>query len=51
MLKYDFENIDFAIFKEVVHNFCRSDNDMIYWKNAYFQYIHAQFDQKISNGL
>ena len=29
MLKIDFESTDFAIFEEVVHNFGRSDNDMI----------------------
>ena len=29
MLKYDFESRNFAIFKEVVHNFGRSDDDMI----------------------
>ena len=30
MLKNDFESTDFAIFGEVVHNFGRSDDDMIY---------------------
>ena len=28
-LKDDFESQNFAIFEEVVHNFSRSDNDMI----------------------
>ena len=35
--------------------FGRSHDDMIYWKNAYVQYLHpwfdAQLDQKIMNGL
>ena len=30
MLKNDFESTNFAIFEEVVHNFNRSDDDMIY---------------------
>ena len=55
MLKSDFKSINFAIFEEVVHNFVMSDNDMIYSKNAYFQYMHkwfdAQLDQKILEGL
>jgi hypothetical protein len=29
MLKNDFESKNFAIFEEVVHNFGRSDDDMI----------------------
>ena len=39
MLKNDFESQNFAIFEEgrpVVHNFGRSDDDMISLKNAYF---------------
>ena len=55
MLKSDFESTNFAIFEKVVHNFGRSDDDMIYWKNAYFQYMltwfDAQLDQKILDGL
>ena len=55
MLKNDFESKNFAIFEEVVHNFGRSDDDMIQRKNAYFQYMHtwfdAQLDQKILDGL
>ena len=51
MLKNDFESTHFANFEEVVHNFGRSDDDMILWKNAYFQYMQkwfdAQLDQKI----
>ena len=35
-LKNDFENQNFEMFEEVVHNLGKSDNDMIYWKNAYF---------------
>ena len=30
MLKSDFESTNLVIFEEVVNNFCRSDNDMIY---------------------
>ena len=30
MLKNDFESQNFAIFEDVVHNFGRSDDDMIY---------------------
>ena len=30
MLKKDFESQNFAIFEEVVHNFDRSDDDIIY---------------------
>ena len=52
MLKIDFESTNFAIFEEVVHNFGRSDNDII---DAYFQCMHkwfdAQLDQKVLNGL
>ena len=44
MLKNDFENMNFAIFEEVVHNFGRSDDDMIQPKYAYFQYMQAWFD-------
>ena len=29
MLKNDFESTNFAIFEEVVHNFGKSDDDMI----------------------
>ena len=29
MLKNDFESMNFAVFEEVVHNFGRSDNNMI----------------------
>ena len=36
MPKNDFESTNFANFEEVVHNFGKSDDDMIYWKNAYF---------------
>ena len=55
MPKNDFESTNFANFEEVVHNFGRSDDDMIYWKNAYFQYMQtwfdAQLDQKILDGI
>ena len=30
MMKNDFESTNFAIFEEVVHNFGRSDDDIIY---------------------
>ena len=43
------------MFKEVFHDFGKSDNDMIYWKNAYFHkmntWFHVQLDQKILDGL
>ena len=55
MPKNDFESTNVANFEEVVHNFGRSDDDMIYWKNAYFQYMqtwfNAQLDQKILDGI
>ena len=38
-----------------VHNFGKSDDDIIQWKNASFQYMHlwfhAQLAQKILDGL
>ena len=53
MPKNDFESTNFANLEEVVHNFGRSDDEPIYWKNAYFQYMQAWFevrlDQKISD--
>ena len=36
MTKNDLENQNFEIFEEVVDNFGRSDDDLIWWKNAYF---------------
>ena len=55
MFKNDFDGTNFVIFEEFVHNFGRSDDDMIKWKNAYFQYMHtwlgAQLDQQILDGL
>ena len=43
------------MFEEVVHNFGKSDDDMILWKYAYFQkmhtWFHVQRDQKILDGL
>ena len=39
--KNNFDHTNFANFEEVVHNFGRSDDDMVYWKNAYIQYIYA----------
>ena len=36
MLKNDFENQNFEIFAKLVHNFGKSDDDIIQWKNAYF---------------
>ena len=29
------ENDNFEMFEEGVHNFGKSDGDIIYWKNAY----------------
>ena len=55
MFKNDFECTNFANFEQVVHNFGRSGDDMIYWENAYFQYMQtwfdAQLDQKILDGI
>ena len=55
MPKNDLESANFANFEEVVHIFCRSDNDMILWKNVYLQYMEisfdAQLDQKILDGI
>ena len=55
MLKNDFKSTNFANFEEVVHNFGRSDEDMIQCINAYFQYVQtwfdAQLDQKILDGI
>ena len=48
MLKNDFEIRNFAIFEEILHNFVRSDNDMINTeKNADFQYMHTWFDAQL----
>ena len=35
-MKNDFENQNFEMFEEIVHNFGKSDSDIIEWKNAYF---------------
>ena len=57
MPKNDFESTIFANIEEVVHNFGRSDDDIIQGKNAYFPYIDAdtwfdpQLDQKILDGI
>ena len=55
MLKNDFESTNFEMFEEVVHNFGKSDDDMIQGKNAYFHqmhiWFHVQLDQKILDGL
>ena len=55
MLKNDFENQNFEIFAKVVHNFGKSDDDIIQGKNAYFQQTHmcyhTQLAQKILDGL
>ena len=32
MLRNDFENYNFEMFDRVVHNFGKSDNDLIYFK-------------------
>ena len=36
-LENDFKSQNSEIFARVAHNFGRSDNYMIYWKNAYFK--------------
>ena len=42
------------MFEEVVHNFGKSDGDIILWQNAYFHLIqmgfHGQLEQKILEG-
>jgi hypothetical protein len=47
MPKNDFESTNFANFEEVVHNFGWSDDDMIYWTNAYFNYMQRWFDAQL----
>jgi hypothetical protein len=32
----NFKSQNLTIFDKVVHNFGKSDKDMIYWRNAYF---------------
>ena len=39
-LKNDFENKNFEIFEEFVHNFGKSDGEIIQWTDAYFHYTH-----------
>ena len=34
-LKNDFENQNSEMFEEAIHNFGKSDDDIIYFKNAY----------------
>ena len=55
MPKNDFKSTKSENFEEVVHNFSRSDDDIISWKIAYFQYMQtwfdAQLDQKILDGI
>ena len=34
-----FESTNFEMFDEVVHKFGKSEDDMIYWKNAYFHMV------------
>ena len=34
-----------------VHNFGRSDDDIIQWKNAYLPWFDAQLDQQILDGI
>ena len=46
-----FESTNFANFEEVVHNIGRSDGDMIYWKNAYFQYMQTWFDAQLNQKI
>ena len=47
-LKNDFESTNIVNFEEVVHNFGRSDDDMISWKKDYFQYMKKQwFDAQL----
>ena len=35
-LKNEYENQNFEMFEEVIHNFVKSDSDIILWKNVYF---------------
>ena len=54
-LKNYFENQNFEMLEEVVHNFGKYEDDIISWKNAYFHYMHTwfhvQLDQIILKGL
>ena len=44
-----------TFFVSLIWSFGRSDNDMILWRNAYFQYMHTWFhvlsNQKILKGI
>ena len=51
MPKNDFESTNIVNFEEVVHNFGRSDDDMISSKKSYFQYMKKWFDKKILDGI
>ena len=51
MPKNDFKSTNFANFEDVVHNFGRSDDDMIYLKNEYFQCMHMWFDTKLDQKI
>ena len=51
MPKNDFESTIFANFEEVVQNFAWSDDDMIYWKNAYFLHMHTLFRSGFMSNL
>jgi hypothetical protein len=37
--KHYFESTNFEMFNEVVHKIGKSEDDMIYWKNAYFHMV------------
>ena len=39
MLKNDFESQNFAMFEEVVHDFGRTDDDIIYSKASFYAII------------
>ena len=41
MLKNDIESQNFAIFEEGVDNLGRSGDDIMLWKDAYFQKMHT----------
>ena len=51
-MKNDFEYQNFEMFEEVVHNFGKSDGDIIYLvKICLLDAFHVQLDQKILKGL
>ena len=47
----NFESTKFGNFEEIVHNFGRSDDYMISWKNVYFWYKQTWFDAQLDHKI